>query len=66
MSVELKAKVTVYEIDGDDSLGMDRPPVVIRSHWNRGEMVVIEVNGKSVTVVAAQLAEAARRCERIR
>ena len=60
MSVE--TKIPVYEMDGNTaSLGQN---LVLKSHWNRRDLVVIVVGDKEFTVGADALEEAARRCTR--
>jgi hypothetical protein len=50
----------IYETDGSEEKGLssDRPKVIVKEHWNRREFVVIEVNGKELTVLADELKRA--------
>jgi hypothetical protein len=52
--------IEVYETNGTEEKGLrsDRPKVKVSEHWNRKEFVVIEVDGKKVTVLAAELQRA--------
>ena len=52
--------IGVYETSGTEEQGLrcDRPKVKVREHWNRKEFVVIEIDGKEVTVLAAELQRA--------
>jgi len=48
----------IYESNGKENKELDRPELKIHSHWNRNEMVTIEVDDKKHTVVAAELQKA--------
>ena len=52
--------IEVYETNGTEEKGLrsDRPKVKVSEHWNRKEFVVIEIDGKKVTVLAAELQRA--------
>ncbi|MBU6232250.1 hypothetical protein KGP36_06470 [Patescibacteria group bacterium] len=57
--MEVQNKIRVYEIDDNDTpIGSDYL-MIIRSHWNDEDMVILELpleaKGKSVTVVAKDL-----------
>jgi hypothetical protein len=49
--------IEVYETNGTEEKGLrsDRPKVKVSEHWNRKEFVVIEIDGKKVTVLASEL-----------
>jgi hypothetical protein len=56
--IHVKSTVTAYEVnDAEDKtpLNKPRPGIIVESHWNRSEMVVIEWNGQRMTFVARDL-----------
>jgi len=60
--IATESKVTVYEVGGVEHVGLGNPTIVLRSHWNRREAVVIQPpgGGPSYTVSAADLMAAIR------
>lgn len=61
MSMSVVSKVTIYETDGNESSGLNFPELLVESHWNRSEMVVIRVGKhQCVTVLASDLQAAIR------
>lgn len=52
MTTNIETKITAYEIDGNE--------VVVSAHWSNNEMVVLKVQGKSVTVAADELVRAVK------
>jgi len=52
-----ESKIDIYEIDGSDTKGLKRPQVIISNHWNRKNLVCIQIEGESqvVTVSASDL-----------
>ena len=59
---EMQAKVRDYP----DDTGGEAQFVIVKSHWNMSDRVVIEVGGKRATVLVKDLVEAANRCARWR
>ena len=53
--IKVKSKVNVYEINGEETHGLELPTIEVHSHWNEHDKVVIVVDHKSHTVVAADL-----------
>lgn len=51
-------EIKIYETNGKDTLVGENPMLKINSHWNRQNCVVIEIDGKRITVVASQLEKA--------
>lgn len=51
-------KVEAYELNGTESPMMNRPVMIVKNHWNRRQLVVIEVDGKSYTVDAEEMKRA--------
>lgn len=64
MKVDMKAQVSVYEIDGEEHDTVEGEKLIVRSHWNDDDMVVLEIGGKRLTVVGADLRSAIQRCSR--
>lgn len=60
-NVDTIVKVPVYEVDGEDQGGLDRPVIIVESHWNVDRFVVLVVDGKKWTVAADDLESAIRR-----
>ena len=54
--MKIKIEVNIYEIDGKDK----RIPgaIIVRSHWNRDNMIVLEADGTKYTVNASDLRKA--------
>jgi len=52
--------IEVYETNGKEEEGLitDRPKVKVSEHWNRKNFVVLEIDGKKITVVADDLKRA--------
>lgn len=52
--------IEVYETNGTEEKGLrsDRPKVKVSEHWNRKDFIIIEVDGKKVTVLASELKRA--------
>ena len=65
MIVKTFSEVSSYESNGAELAGLDpRPKIKVESHWNHDSRVVIEVEGTRLTVMAADLIDAIRRCSR--
>ena len=53
--IKVSQQVRVYEEDGKEiRLGADRF-MGVESHWNRNEMVILEMGKECITVLAADL-----------
>lgn len=57
---ETSNSLEIYETNGIDEKGLrsQRPKLIIHEHWNVRDFVVIELDGKKVTVLASQLKKA--------
>lgn len=57
MGIKVGSEIEIYEVDGKETpaLSSKRPHVVIESHWNRNEMIVMTVDEKKYTIVARDL-----------
>lgn len=53
--IKVQNTVTVYEVDGKEIGGINGPTLSVKSHWLRPSLVVLEVDGKALTVVADDL-----------
>ncbi len=54
--MKVTSVIDVYEENGTDTKGLDRPKVKIHSHWNWSDFVVLEVTpNETVTVSASEL-----------
>lgn len=63
MTVE--TKIDIYEKDGQEVIGVPARILKLKSHWNRDEMVVIDLTGQGegeITVSARDLRKALERC----
>ena len=56
--IDVSSKLTIYEINGEETKGLNLPTITVSSHWNVRDWVVIEVEGKKFTVVANDLKDA--------
>ena len=59
-SIDVESKVQIYEFDGkkDNTLKSDEELLIVKNHWSRREFVVLEFNGKEITVVASDIERA--------
>lgn len=58
------SRIAAYEINGEGMppTGEEYPELIVESHWNRGEMVVLSLgDGRKITVAANDLLLAIRR-----
>jgi hypothetical protein len=58
--INVESKVKVYEKDGKDTAIGDDTALVVRSHWNRDEYVVLDFGDKKWTMLAKDLEAAIR------
>ena len=63
MRMNVEITIPAYEQDGKEvPIGTKKPEIIVRSHWNRtSDSVVIEIGGKTYTVLAASMIEALKR-----
>lgn len=61
MRDKISHKITVYEIDGVETI--NAPDFVVRSHWNCRGIVVLVYDKKTITVAADALKRAVANCE---
>lgn len=65
MSIDVKCKVPVYEVNGSDAAAdTDKCKLSIESHWNKVYEVNLVINGKSLTVSGCDLIEAVKNAMR--
>ena len=57
-------RVTVYELDGADHYNPGG--LIVESHWNDCNLVVLVVDGKRYPVIASDLADAAKHARKPR
>ena len=56
MGIGVVSEISVYELAGKEAeAGNSWPTILVRSHWNRREMAVIEVAGQKYTVSITDL-----------
>lgn len=56
MSIKVECAVSVSEVDGTDvSLNSEQLKLIVRSHWNRDELVVVWIGGQEYTVTGRDL-----------
>lgn len=58
MRVKIQQQIKVYEKDGKEIAGGDVPTISVHSHWNHNDMVILVVEGKTVTVCGTDLIKA--------
>lgn len=58
MSINVSNEVRVCEVEGRETSIREKEHIIVRSHWNRRDLVVLEVAGTSLAVAACDLREA--------
>jgi hypothetical protein len=58
VSVDVQVQVQVYEDDKSETWGDSSRRIIVESHWNDRDAVVIEVDGKRYTVMANHVRDA--------
>ncbi len=58
--IKVSNAVTVYEVDGTERNDVPPPTITVESHWNRNTLVVLQANGKRLTVSADDIMAAIR------
>lgn len=54
--IAVQNTVKVYEIDEADLRSVaDAQPILVRSHWNNNNIVILEIGDRKYTVVAKDL-----------
>ncbi len=53
--ITVQNTIKLYEVDGVETRPIEPPSIRVDSHWNRNDMVVLLVDGKSYSVVAKAL-----------
>lgn len=52
-AIKTRSEVPIEEIDSVETpnvVGKDRPTIGVTPHWNRRELVILEIEGKKYTV----------------
>jgi hypothetical protein len=58
MSVDVQVQVQVYEDEKSETWGDSTQRIIVESHWNDRDAVVIEIAGKRYTVMANHVRDA--------
>ena len=53
--MNVESKIGIYEVDGSTVEGLGPTQLIVRSHWNDRDSVVLQGEGFSITVVADEL-----------
>lgn len=48
-------EIKIYEVDGTDTKPIEGPTLLVESHWNNRDMVVLVVGGHKWTLVRREL-----------
>lgn len=65
--LKVESSINIYEIGSEDTKGLTLPQVVVRSHWNDGDRVVIVIGDEpAVTVVGSDLIAAIHNAQNAR
>lgn len=51
-------EVQVYEVDGTETTGLDRPILYVKNHWNQSSMVVLKYEDVQLTIPHSALEKA--------
>jgi hypothetical protein len=66
MAIKVQSQMDVYEIDGNECKGLssNRSQLKVLSHWNRPELVILQVDDNvKYTVLAKELEAAIRNAQ---
>lgn len=63
--IDVENKIRIYEINDEEVDWNENHKLTIRSHWNRNEMVVLELDGKKIGVVARDLEAAIQNAKNV-
>ena len=59
--MKIEIEVAVYEIDGKEC-AYPAPSVIVRSHWNRDNMIILEMGDCNFTIAEDDIIKAIKRC----
>ena len=60
--IKVCSMITLVELDGKE-MPVGGPTVGIHSHWNRSQLIILEIDGKRFTVSADDLVAAIRNAQ---
>lgn len=66
MGIKVRCEVPVYEVNGEETKTLSQPQLIVESHWNRSQMVVLTIGNEKVTVLGDDLVAAIQNAERSR
>lgn len=58
MSIDVRSKVKVYEVNGEDTPPLDKTTIEVESHWVYSDRVTLVVGRKRYTVIVHDLMDA--------
>lgn len=58
--MKVENEINIYEVDGTEIAIGKSQQMKVKSHWVRNNFVILEIDGKSYTVTAADLERAIR------
>ncbi len=64
--VKVESSINVCEQDGEETKGLILPQLVVKSHWNERDKVVLVIGGHEYTVVGSDLGAAITNAENVR
>jgi len=56
--IKVSNKVPIYEVNGKEVNYIDESKLVVESHWNENDKVVLKFGRRNITVVARDLTSA--------
>lgn len=62
--IKVSSQVTIYEMNGKETT-IERPRLVVKSHWNNEDFVILIFEDKEITVTAKDLVAAITNATRI-
>ncbi len=55
--IKVTNEIVIYEVDGRDDV-LNDAKLIVESHWNYNERIVLDYGGKKITVIASDLEKA--------
>lgn len=53
--IKVENKIELYEIDGNKTKAVPAPTIIVHSHWNDNNMIILDTGNNKITVKASDL-----------